>query len=911
MIRVSKEKTRRILSALCYLLPPVILASVILWVFYGKGVYPFGNKSIAWCDMDSQVIPMLCNLKDVLSGKTSLLYSAQNAGGMNFLGVFYYYVSSPFHLLVAFVPKTAMPNFANILVLLKLCAGAFTAFVYFRHAHPTLSRGFAVALSLFYGCCGYAMAYYQILLWMDAVYLFPLLLLGLTKLLNGGKPYLYVCALVAFAYICFYLTFMVALFVLLYAGVWAVTTDCPNKKEISARFLVSSAVGVLLSLAGILPLLSAYGSSARQLTDFLTSIKSSGITSDINTSFPLLLSTLAVLPFFFLGKANRKDIPLYACFALTLFSVIYEPTNRLWHLGAYMMFPARYAFIPCFLPLAIAGARLTPKPLGFVSFGKEREGVVSKLFSTEKAKLAVHILTAVCVLSALGGVIAYSITQSTNNVKLFTAFPSTLMGNATSYQAFLSYYGWILLFSICAVILYRMKLLKRVAMIAVVLSLALTECAFSTRIYMTENAVSKNANEIVLALEKEKAQADQNAGQSFYRVKESRYNYLVNYTGAAGYNSLSHYTSMTDKNTMRLLKQLGYESCWMEVASHTGTVFTDALFSMRYHTVYGYDWNKKQSYYYLADTPYCLPLGLVTNANLSEITNVFAHDRVEYLKQIYTALAPQGGPLITEWKDFYGENAVIVPNPKGEGYIIGSTGGANPTVYFTFTVTEKQNLYLEVYDQGILTSTDVWPNHLADVFVNGALVADGRGFPNNLHNGFLALGEYENCTVTVELRLNNNAYLTNYSVFGISDTAMKALCQNAVSADLALKGNTYSGKVNAEKGDYLFVAVPYQKGYTAKVNGKSVKVVNALDGFMAIPLTQGENRISIQFTPPGMELGLTLTIFTLACILLAFFLKIKYNTKRVANLSYIALILLGAVTAAVLFVFPPLLRIIA
>ncbi|MBR2617096.1 MAG: YfhO family protein, partial [Clostridia bacterium] len=736
MIRISKEKTKRIFSALCYLIPPLLVATVILWVFHGKGVYPFGNKSISWCDMDSQVIPMLCNLKDVLSGKTSLLYSAQNAGGMNFLGVFYYYVSSPFHLLVAFVPKTAMPNFANILVLLKLCAGAFTAFVYFRHAHPTLARGFAVALSVFYGCCGYAMAYYQILLWMDAVYLFPLLLLGLTKLLNGGKPYLYVCALVAFAYICFYLTFMFALFILLYAGVWAVTTKAQNKKEISARFLVSSALGVLLSLAGSLPLLLAYGSSARQLTDIVTSIKTSGITSDINTSFPLLLSTLAVLPFFFFGKANRKDIPLYACLAFTLFSVIYEPTNRLWHFGAYMMFPARYAFIPCFLPLAIAGARLTPKPRGFLTVDQKGEGMERLGFSA-KTKLAIHILTVICVFTALGGVISYSITQSTKNVKLFTAFPSTLMGNVSSYQAFLSYYGWILLFVLIVVILYRLKMLKRVALIAVMLSLSLTECAFSTRIYMAENAGSKSANEIVLALEKDKATADKNAGQAFYRVKESRYNYLVNYTGAAGYNSLSHYTSMTDKDTMRLLKQLGYESCWMEVGSHTGTVFTDALFAMRYQTVYGYDWDKKASYYSLQDTPYCLPLGVVTSENLSESTHLFAHDRVDYLKKIYSALCPQGRPLITEWKEWKGENAVIVPNPNGEGYIIGSTGGANPTVNFFINVTEKQTLYLEVYDQGIFTSTDVWPSNLADVYVNGRLVADGRGFPYNLHNGFL------------------------------------------------------------------------------------------------------------------------------------------------------------------------------
>ncbi len=910
MRKSGMYKSNKWCHLLCYALPPILLSAVILWIFSLKSIYPFGEKSISWCDMDSQVVPMLCNLKDILTGKGSLLYSAQNAGGMNFLGVFYYYLSSPFHLLVVFVPKVKITQFVTLLVLFKLCAASVTAYAYFRHAHPTLSVGIALGLSVFYGCCGYAMAYYQILLWIDAVYLFPLLLLGLTKLLTGGKPYLYLLSLVAFAYICFYLTFMVAIFILLYVGVWAVTTRHAEKKRICTRFLLSSAVGVLLSLAGILPLLSAYTASARELTDLLTGITTSGVTSDINTSFPLLLPALAVFPFFFSGRANRADIPLYVTYFLTLFSVIYEPINRLWHLGSYMMFPARYAFIPCFLPLAIAGTRLADAPQGFLREipQKTNHGRFSlPALSAKKVKFALELITVIGVLAALGGVIAFSIRQSTEHVKSYTSFVDTLVGSDSSYGAFLRYYGVILLFSACVAILYRFRLLKRVALIAVVLSLALTECAFSTRIYMAENAGTKQANEIVLELNKDLAILNNKAGQSFYRVKESRYNYLVNYTGAAGYNSLSHYTSMTDAETMRLMKRLGYESCWMEVASHTGTIFTDALFAVRYITTYGYDWKKGEGYYYLSETPFCMPLGLVTSTNLQEKKDIYAHDRVEYLRQIYAALYPQGEPLITEWKTPQPENAEIYPDESGYGYKYFMVGD-NPVLRFTCTVTQKQTLYLDLYDQGVLHSTSVWPYNVGDVFVNGAAVWDGQNFPHNQHNGFLTLGTFENCTVNVEIRMNSHVYLRNLSVFGISHRAMQNMEQGVTGADLALHGNTYSGKVTAKAGDYLFVAVPYLKGFRAQVNGKRVRVSETMNGFMAIPLTEGENRVRLTFTPPGLIVGIVLSLLTLLGILLAFFLKIRYTNQRMDQLAYYGVLSLGGVTLLLLFILPPVIR---
>ena len=51
------------------------------------------------------------------------------------------------------------------------------------------------------------------------------------------------------------------------------------------------------------------------------------------------------------------------------------------------------------------------------------------------------------------------------------------------------------------------------------------------------------------------------------------------------------------------------------------------------------------------------------------------------------------------------------------------------------------------------------------------------------------------------------------------------------------------------------MAIPYDRGFTARVNGKAVAVSQVNDGFLAIPLEEGENTIEISFLPAGMKLG--------------------------------------------------------
>ena len=120
-----------------WVLPPIIVAFAMLAFFENNGLYPFSDKSISWGDMDQQYIPLLLTFKDVLSGKEGFFYNTSHAAGMNFYGVFFYFLSSPFTFLVVFVDKADMASFVNILVLLKMCVIAGTASFYLSRKYPS------------------------------------------------------------------------------------------------------------------------------------------------------------------------------------------------------------------------------------------------------------------------------------------------------------------------------------------------------------------------------------------------------------------------------------------------------------------------------------------------------------------------------------------------------------------------------------------------------------------------------------------------------------------------------------------------------------------------------------------------------------------------------------------------------
>ena len=149
------------------LLPPVASGALCLIVFAIFQLFPFAQRTLSWCDMNQQVVPLLLDLKNVLSGQSDLFLNMANAGGTSFWGILLFFVSSPFSLLVAFIDTKDIYLFANILVFIKIVVCAGTASLFFRNKFTSLHVLQNIALSVMYAFCGYTMMYFQNVVWLD------------------------------------------------------------------------------------------------------------------------------------------------------------------------------------------------------------------------------------------------------------------------------------------------------------------------------------------------------------------------------------------------------------------------------------------------------------------------------------------------------------------------------------------------------------------------------------------------------------------------------------------------------------------------------------------------------------------------------------------------------------------------
>ena len=72
----------------------------MFFIYCFLGVYPAGNNSVLVLDLNAQYIYYFEQLRSILTEGKSIVYTFERAAGGEFMGMFAYYLSSPFSLLV-------------------------------------------------------------------------------------------------------------------------------------------------------------------------------------------------------------------------------------------------------------------------------------------------------------------------------------------------------------------------------------------------------------------------------------------------------------------------------------------------------------------------------------------------------------------------------------------------------------------------------------------------------------------------------------------------------------------------------------------------------------------------------------------------------------------------------------------
>lgn len=235
-MKQAGANTRWKLYTAAFAAPVLLLAAV----YAVAGFAPFGEKTLLTVDMNGQYVAFFSQLRSILLGKDDLLYTFGKALGGDMIGLFAYYIASPLNLLVVFFPVRALPWFVLLLTLLKTgLAGVSLAAWARRHTGPRK----ALCLCVLYALCTYSIAYQQNILWLDGVILLPLMALGIERIVEGGRPWLYLGSLAMGILTDYYIGYMLCIFSVLY-------------------FLFYALGGFAARKAPVLPMLATYAGAS-------------------------------------------------------------------------------------------------------------------------------------------------------------------------------------------------------------------------------------------------------------------------------------------------------------------------------------------------------------------------------------------------------------------------------------------------------------------------------------------------------------------------------------------------------------------------------------------------------------------------------------------------------------------------
>ena len=195
----------------------VISCAIMLFVFLCHKIIPFyeDTNTVLRMDLYHQYGPLYSELYDRIVNGYSLFYSWRSGLGGGFLGNFFNYCCSPFAVIMLILGHKNMPEAIALMFLLKaMCASA--SFTYYINKTNRSLNKYSIVFGPMYAFCSYFVAYSWNIMWIDAMAVFPLVVLGIENIIQRKKPSLFIFALTYTMITNYYMAYMVCILSVMY-----------------------------------------------------------------------------------------------------------------------------------------------------------------------------------------------------------------------------------------------------------------------------------------------------------------------------------------------------------------------------------------------------------------------------------------------------------------------------------------------------------------------------------------------------------------------------------------------------------------------------------------------------------------------------------------------------------------------
>ncbi len=854
---------------------------LMLILFWHYGYAPFGGNSMASHDASVQYLDFYSYFKDVLSGKNNITYTFSKTLGGNNIGVFSYYLTSPFMLLCVFFKKTQLHAFFDVLVMLKLSTASFTFCLFLTgrfHKHfsagNTSIKNFSmVILSVSYGLCQYSIAQSCNLMWLDGVYMLPLILLGV---------YHMVCEKTAWK-----LAVPVALSILfnwytggincLFSGIWLFlelclyATSLPFSKKVLKSclksilyYIFSMFSGVLCSCILFLPTISAMRNSNRGQLD-LYCLKNFSFTGNILTALSnyvfgstsvygcvsLFCGTFAILgliALFLSKKISRKQKLIFGCFTfLSILLIYWFPFYTVFSLFKNVSsYWYRYSYINIFGILFVAAV--------FYLTVLEQENTCILVKSSLIFALLMFLLR--CRLTD----------RKPLQETVLIILAALLTGVVFS----------LLLLS-CR---QRHRLYKQLSFLAAV-ALFLGQTAYNTQLLMNTYHVSDDAKYRSYSMNtRNLIDTIRKKDSGIYRISQTTSRKMLkslttaNYDEAFGFNyrSIAGYTSSPDDNQRDFLEHLGYRKCGENMnITNASIIGADSLLGVKYilspYRINGLQKissikskGRKKAY----RNPYALPFALIYPDHHPDLTekktNTDPENPFEYQNYLYSIL--------------YGQDISIYEPLHYRRTSIGNSQKGTPQIY---SVDLKQGNYAfygnipwdTVMDRAMLTVNKTYTTRYSWWLAPSLFYIPSR---QNARTASVSIKSAEGYSIHPD----------GEQFYGLNLDTLSRITRKISSGQpdkLSVKNGYIRAVCHNVTDDHhsLYLSVPYDRGWQIYINGKKTSY-NLIDNCLySLPLKKGDNTIEMRYVCPMLRVGAVISILG---ILLTITMTLIENKKR-------------------------------
>ena len=307
---------------------------------------------------------------------------------------------------------------------------------------------------------------------------------------------------------------------------------------------------------------------------------------------------------------------------------------------------------------------------------------------------------------------------------------------------------------------------------------------------------------------------------------------------AYGYYGLANYTSTVYGSSVDLVSKLGYYDKGHYIIPYVEPILSsDSLMGIRYvmsqRDVTGYTYvpelskglNGKNVYY----NPYALPIGFYASESmLNKIKN--ESDPFQYQNELFSNI------LGRECRIFKPAEYVKQANEDGVLIKTAETSDREDIIYLAAD-TDVSDISVYV-DDDFRSTYHGWLTYRTICLGNGSseheLLFQNVGSMDHIHE----------LVYTLDMALFNEVIAEIREQGFIPET---------------IKGGDIKGSIVSDKDGYLMLTVPYDEGWTAKVNGKNTEILKGSGDFIVLPVTTGENKIEMDYHIVGARLGVLIT----------------------------------------------------